>query len=114
MKKMVICNKIKKLKFKKNFAKKDKNIVAFFNIKNDFYYFRINDLKEPWPEPLNISISLAPVSRSSVKMEEPGDINYFISSLQANRENNKSIHKEKNDSICDNETINNSEYKNIR
>jgi len=92
---MMKCNKIKKLKAKKNFTYNDEDFVAFLNIKNDFCYFRIKNPWEPWKEPLNSSYSLAPVSHSSVKMEKPGDINYFISSLQANREINKIINKEK-------------------
>ena len=111
---MMKCNKIKKSKAKKNFTYNNENTVAFLNIKNDFFYFRIKNPWEPWQELLNSSYSLAPVSHSSVKMEEPGDINYFISSLQANREINKIMQKRKNVSISDNETINNSEFKNIR
>ena len=107
------CNIIKNLKFKKILAYKSKKIVALFNIKNDFCYSVIYHPEEPWWDPLNNSSSLVPERHSSVKMEESGVIDYFSSSLQANRVIYKVVHKRENNYIWYNEIINNSEFKNL-
>ena len=107
------CNIIKKLRFKKILTDKCKKIFASFNIQNDFNYSVIYHPKEPWWDPLNNILSLAPERHSSVKMEESGVIDHFRSSLQANREIYKIGHKRENIYIWDNGSINNSEFKNL-
>ena len=110
---MMKCKNSIKLKEKKNFSEGDKNIIVLFHIKNDFCYSIIYKPKELWREPLNNSPSLSPDCHSSVKIEESGIINYFISSLQANRENYKNIYKGEINNIYDYGIINKSEFKNI-
>ena len=110
---MMMYKNIKNLKCLKKFSKENKNIVDFFYLKDYFCNSIIYKPKELWREPLNNSPSLSPDCHSSVKIEESGIINYFISSLQANRENYKNIYKGEINNIYDYGIINKSEFKNI-
>ena len=111
--KMTKCKNIKKLNGKKNFSEENKNIAELVHIKNNFCYSIIYKPMELWREPLN-NYSLALECLSSVKIEESGIVNYFISSLQAKRENFKNIYKREINNIYDHGIINKSEFKFIK
>ena len=109
---MTKCNIIKKLKFKKILANKNKNIIALFYIKNDFCYSIIYHPKEPWWEPFENSSSHESVCLSSNKIEDSGLILLLRTSLQPHGEMYKIVQNKEYEHLLDNEVINRSELKN--
>ena len=111
---MTKCKNIKKLKIKKIPSKESKIIRVMSYFKNYLCYSIIYYPKKSWREPLNNLSSLAPESHSTIKIDESGIINYFISSLQANREIYTIVYKREKDYILDFGIIYKSEFKKIK